>query len=171
MPVHIVAAGSKVVRPLHGQHEIRLAETPAGLELRRSRQCGRVALERALAHPLLHERDLIAREPARADELTGTGLGLPRRHVSPRDRVCDQLRTALCICICEEAERGAVRPVARRAVAKNQRRNVARERHAPRLRRRRPDEAWSANQKNDQRSPDVVSGFSRTGRVTPRQTH
>ena len=73
--------------------------------------------------------DLLVGEAALAGEVAEPGFRLPRRHVAARGHRGDLRRALTNVAVGEEAERrGAVRPMARRALAVEDRRDVVRER-------------------------------------------
>ena len=126
---HEVAEHVGAVRPQDvlrkREHDVGLAELPARPDARRRRQIFRVALGRPVAHPLVDRANLGVGQPPLADEMAGAGFRFPGRH-DPRARDERDLRGAAAggVVRCQGEWRGTVRPMARRALAKQNRRDV-----------------------------------------------
>ena len=127
---HVGAAGRQRVRFRQRDDEIGCAELPAcapPLPARKRRQIACVPFRRAVAGPLLKERDLGVGQRMLTDERPIGWISLPRRHVTPARDERDLRRAALDVGVREKAERrGAVLVVAHRAAIGDERRDVFR---------------------------------------------
>ena len=127
--INIRAVRGHVIHRRHFHHEIRLAQPPAGSELRRLRFLA-CAFRQVRFHPSLNQRNLRFGQPPFVAIRIRSRLRLPRRH----DMRCGDLGNHLALLHHvlvrqQRKRRGLAGSVTRRAIAINDRSNIAVERH------------------------------------------
>ena len=128
----------------HFDDQVGRPQRPVVGPFRRRRQCRRVAKRSALICPPDDGGDLLISEAPARDKFAVSGLGLPRRHRATLDGCRDTLRARPCLCKSQHAERRrAPRTMARRALLKENRRDVFGER----------DRRWSRSTLGCRRNP------------------
>jgi hypothetical protein len=119
------------VRLGHADDEIGRTELPAVAPVRRRRKIRGVAFNRAGRDPLLNRLQLGLGKAALVQEFAAARRGLPRRHDAPAGDRRDLRRSPSHIAVRQQAEGAHLTgPVARRAAAPDDRRDVFVEREA-----------------------------------------
>ncbi len=80
--IDVRTVGRDGVRLRHFDHEVRLAQLPAGRPIGKWRQIGRIALGRAGSHPLLNQSNLLIGQPPLALQIAEACIGKPGGHQS-----------------------------------------------------------------------------------------
>src|SRR5262245_30250214 len=115
--IDIASLGGEFIGLGHGQDEVRRAQLPIRVPLRRRRQIGGCALDRAFRRPLPEETDLIDAQAAFPGEFAKAMLRQPGRHITAGGYLGDMGCALLRILITEQAEwSGLARPMTAGAV-------------------------------------------------------
>jgi hypothetical protein len=116
----ILAFGRHGKRLGHGQNQVGLPEMPAVRKARRRRPFARIALDGTRLDPIAQRLDFLVVEPPLPLEMPELGVRLPGRHEAMLGRRHDLRRPLSDVVVVQQRERrGFTRPVARRAVLKN----------------------------------------------------
>ncbi len=128
--IDVLRAGLQRVRPLGREHDVRTSRLPPVGEDGRLRKVGGIPFDLAVLCPLLDERDLVPPQPALADDRKLAAIGQPRRHVPAARFLHHAVSVLRSVRVTQQRERcDFARPVAGRAVRKDDGRDVLIERH------------------------------------------
>src|SRR3984957_1044881 len=126
----VSAGGGNGVLAGHGDHQVRLADSPSVTNGGNGRQILRIALLRPLIHPGANYLDLFGSEARVVSELAIDRIGGARRHFLTQHSLANRLSPRTRRLGREQGHgRDIVRPVTSRALLKKDGRDVSRESH------------------------------------------